>query len=236
MTSALIIDIILVAIFAYCVYIGARNGFVRSVLSLVSTVVALCLTFAIVGGFSNAISDRYIAPAVSALIGEKVDETLGDSGDELASTIVKASDKIVSIVSDMISDDKEQEDAASKEDSSSEDTELDGIDGLVTSVSSMISHSLTAFILSILVFALINAILKVAIEHLDFVNKIPVVGPVNITLGVILGAITGFVFLFIPVWVLLTFLPELLNSEPFFSIDEISQSHVLKFVVERFWM
>lgn len=232
MTSALIIDIILAAIFMYCVYIGARNGFVRSVLSLVSTVVSLVLAFTLVGSFSNTIADKYITPAVSSLLGEKVEETLGDSGDDLASTIVTVSDKVVSIVDEFISGEEKAED---ENESAEKEAEEVGMDGLVVGISSVIGRSLTAFVLFVLLFALINAILKVAIDQLRFVNKIPIIGPVNITLGLILGAATGVVFLYVPVWVILDFLPELLNAEPLFSIEEMSQCHILKFVIERFW-
>ena len=232
MTSALIIDIILAAIFVYCVYIGARNGFVRSVLSLVSTVVSLVLAFTLVGSFSNTIADKYITPAVSSLLGEKVEETLGDSGDDLASTIVTVSDKVVSIVDEFISGEEKAED---ENKSTEKEAEEVGMDGLIVGISSVIGRSLTAFVLFVLLFALINAILKVAIDQLRFVNKIPIIGPVNITLGLILGAATGVVFLYVPVWVILDFLPELLNAEPLFSIEEMSQCHILKFVIERFW-
>jgi len=232
MTSALIIDIILAAIFVYCVYIGARNGFVRSVLSLVSTVVSLVLAFTLVGSFSNTIADKYITPAVSSLLGEKVEETLGDSGDDLASTIVTVSDKVVSIVDEFISGEEKAED---ENISAEKEAEEVGMDGLIVGISSVIGRSLTAFVLFVLLFALINAILKVAIDQLRFVNKIPIIGPVNITLGLILGAATGVVFLYVPVWVILDFLPELLNAEPLFSIEEMSQCHILKFVIERFW-
>jgi len=232
MTSALIIDIILAAIFVYCVYIGARNGFVRSVLSLVSTVVSLVLAFTLVGSFSNTIADKYITPAVSSLLGEKVEETLGDSGDDLASTIVTVSDKVVSIVDEFISGEEKAED---ENKSAEKEAEEVGMDGLIVGISSVIGRSLTAFVLFVLLFALINAILKVAIDQLRFVNKIPIIGPVNITLGLILGAATGVVFLYVPVWVILDFLPELLNAEPLFSIEEMSQCHILKFVIERFW-
>lgn len=234
MTSALIIDIILAAIFVFCVYMGARNGFVRSVLSLVSTVVSLVLAFTIVGSFSNTVADKFVTPAVSTLLGEKVDETLGESGDDLASTLVSVSDKVVSMIDEVVNPDQ---DKTETETPSSEKEEEDlGMDGLVTSISSVISRSLTAFVLFVLLFALINAILKVAIDQLSFVNKVPIVGPINITLGLILGAATGAVFLFIPVWVILDFLPELLNAEPLFSVEEMSQCRVLKFVIEKLWM
>ncbi|NLD86807.1 MAG: hypothetical protein GX633_00915 [Clostridiales bacterium] len=235
MTSALLIDIILIAIFSYFVYLGARNGFVKSVLILVAMIAALTVAFSVVNACSNTLADKFVTPAVSKILGEKADEKLGDSGDEVASTLVSASDKVEGIVEEIIDKDKEKtpEEIRKEEERKAKKEEIRDMDSLVLTVSDFIGRMLTAFILLVLVYALVSAVLRVAIDQLTFINKIPIIGAINVGFGIVLGAISGFIAVCVPVWAIYTFLPQLLNGESLFTIEEMSKSKVLEFVIEK---
>ena len=63
-----------------------------------------------------------------------------------------------------------------------------------------------------MLFSLILAILRVLIDRLAFIDRIPIVGALDLSLGLILGLAAGVVVLFLPVIVMETLIPRVLGS------------------------
>ena len=84
-----------------------------------------------------------------------------------------------------------------------------------------------------LFFALILAILRTLIDHLEFINRIPIIGPVNALLGFLVGIAAGYVLLAGPIWAVCRLVPEVLGDMELFTPETLAKSRVVSFVLNR---
>ena len=128
-------------------------------------------------------------------------------------TIVSMSDKVVTVVRAVLekmdrgSDDAEEAAAETAADET-QDAESEPLRELAYGI----SLALYGFLLFAVLFSLILAILRVLIDRLAFIERIPIVGALDLSLGLILGLAAGVVVLFLPVIVMETLIPRVLGS------------------------
>ena len=218
---ALVFDIILVGIFLWCVYKGAKNGFVRSVASLLASVVALCAALFVVMQVSPVLSSNVVTPWIAGKLQTQLEESMGESALETVDSLLETADKIFTSLQELVDEEAEE---VIKTEEVAED--------LVGSVSQAIGDAGTAVLLFVVLFALFLAILRVLIDQLRFINKIPIVGTANALLGMALGAVTGAIFLIIPVWLLLSFVPSIFHMDVAVAPELLEQSKVLSIVMQ----
>ncbi len=109
-----------------------------------------------------------------------------------------------------------------------------GTKKLVANISETIGGFVTSVLMFIVLFALLLALLRAIIDKLRFVNKIPIIGALNMLLGAVLGAITGTLILGIPLWLIVNVLPGVFNVESILSPSITENSFVISLLMDFF--
>ena len=77
------LDVLIVAIFALCIFIGVKKGFIRSVIWLVVLALAFFLSYKFTGQFADYLNDNFINQSVTDKLSEKVSAIFsGETGTE----------------------------------------------------------------------------------------------------------------------------------------------------------
>ncbi|MDY3285975.1 MAG: hypothetical protein SOX31_05310 [Eubacteriales bacterium] len=204
------LDIALICVVLLVVYVCARRGFVRLLLSGVSVLVALAVAFAGTAALARPIAGA-ASGAMERFLVHQTSRFLPD--EDALDTIVSMSDKVVTVVRAVLekmdrgSDDAEEAAAETAADET-QDAESEPLRELAYGI----SLALYGFLLFAVLFSLILAILRVLIDRLAFIERIPIVGALDLSLGLILGLAAGVVVLFLPVIVMETLIPRVLGS------------------------
>jgi len=235
MDMPLIIDIILAAIFAACVYSGAKNGFVRAVASLIASVVALCATMFMVLNFGPVISEKYVNPWIETKLEQQLEENMDESDLETVDSLISTAKKVLTAVGDMLGSEEEDADSADKTEVKKEEKteeEADTAKELVGSISETVGSLSTTILMFLILFALFYAVLRVLIDQLRFINHIPIVGPLNILLGMALGAVTGAILLAVPIWVIVNVVPSVFDISSVVDPALLEKSKVIALILK----
>jgi len=231
MNYGLLVDVILLALFAGCVYICARSGFIKSVLMLIAVCIAAAGAYALTQWSATTVAEKCVNPLIekgleSAFEKHMTEDTLGalDSGmDTVNRLIEKIQEKFGSEDAETV-----PEAPAETEESLFSDSET-----VAQKITDIIGGVITAALLFFVYFAFILALLRVGIDLLGFLRRIPIIGPVNTLLGFAMGIAVGYLLLAVPVWALTQMLPAILGDVELFSAETIEKSKVVAFLVGR---
>lgn len=215
MSLSLMLDIVLLAIFILIVFSCAHKGFVRTLMSLAALIAAFVLANMASLALADPITERWAAPRMEKFLTEKVSQHLPE---ETLDTFIDMGDKAFDMIEKMLAseDEKEGENAASGDISSSEsdikDSETEEEVNSLEKVAHTLAYQLVRWLLFALLMALFYAILRTLVENLSFIDRIPIIGTLDALLGVILGIVIGLVVLFIPLIVTVNILPDILGG------------------------
>ncbi len=235
MNYGLLIDVILIALFLGCVYLCARTGLIKTVATLVAVVVAVGSSYFITQYTAPFVARTVVNPMVERALESSfekylTEDMLGalDSAADMAESLMgKIRDEFLP-EEETASAAEETTDAAPASDSLFSDNAL-----VAQKVTDMIGGALTATILFFVFYALIFAILRVLIDLLSFFQRIPIVGPVNTLLGLVLGILVGYALIALPVWALFRLLPSVVGDAALFSPETLGKSRVIAFLIGR---
>lgn len=223
-------DIALVCAVVLIVFACVRRGFVRMLLSIVSVIVALAVAFMATGLFARPIA-RAASGATERFLVHQASRFLPD--ESALDTIVSMSDKVVTVVRAVLA--KMDAGGASGANGAGDVGDAGGASPAadVTAeplheLSYGISLAFYGFILFSLLFALSLAILRVLIDRLAFIERIPIVGVLDSSLGMVFGLIIGIFVLFLPVIFLVTAVPKVLGSGFAVPADVFSGSYLMR--------
>lgn len=187
-----IVLLITLTILVFMVVCGYRKGFVKMAFSLISIVLALVLVGALTPALSHAISGTTVYGYVQEKVEAYVSGHIGDTAGGAVSAGVSAQTETIrglplpSSVQEMLIEnntDKGYEEMA------------------VDNFASYLSGALTKMIMSaaiyIILFVVIMIAVRVAINLLDLIAKIPGINFLNKTLGTAAGLVEGVVILWI---------------------------------------
>lgn len=186
---SIILDIILVAIFAAYVFVAAKKGFIRTLLELVAVVAAIFLSFQIspiiAQGAYDGFVEKQIISAVEEQITENVDSmSVADKANAVLDSIPEFAVSFASSAGVEISEIKDQI-ATHKINSSN----------IAQSLVEKIAEPIVVGALTVIVFILLAIVLiillKLAAKYISKLFNIPIVKSINKSLGGVLGAIKG---------------------------------------------
>ena len=186
---SIILDIILVAIFAAYVFFAAKKGFVRTLLELVAVVAAIFLSLQISPVIAQTAYDGFVEKEIVATLEEQISENVDalsvtekanavlDSIPDFAVSLAASAGVEISTIKEQISSQK-----------------IDS-QNLAQSLVDKIAEPIVVGALTIIIFILLAVVLMIALKFVaKLVSKlfdIPLVKSVNRSLGGVLGAIKG---------------------------------------------
>ena len=194
MTTAVIIDaIVVVLLLAFAIW-GARQGLVRALAGLVMVIVALVGAGMIAATFSGPAA-RLAAPVIQKHITSRVEEAMAvqtDSTPEEVGEEPRVEDLLVLLGLD--------EDVRGSLAEQAEEQIRDAGASIVSAVVESMVGSVAYGVLFILSFLALLLMLHVLVGAMDLVMKLPLLHGLNTLGGGALGLIEGTLVLFLAVW------------------------------------
>lgn len=216
-----IIDILLVAVFALCFISGWRKGFIKTVMNLITFLAAGIGAYFLYPYPSDYMYDNIFMPKISSLIEDSI--LSGGAGQTLAELFNKKPAFFVDIVN--------------RYSTVPEVESYYNADNTVTvgDISDFMADSLARTLSNVLSFILLFILLLIALKIITYIAdklcKLPVLHGTNTLLGIICGAVLGFVTVWLGASVIAGVLPSLHSAFPeVFEKDLFEQTYVLKWL------
>ena len=195
MTTAVIIDAIVVVLLLAFAIRGARQGLVRALAGLVMVIVALVGAGMIAATFSGPAA-RLAAPVIQKHITSRVEEAMavqtGSAPEEETGEEPRVEDLLALLGLD--------EDVRSSLAEQAEERVRDTGASIVSAVVESMVGSVAYGVLFILSFLLLLLMLHVLVGAMDLVMKLPLLHGINTLGGGALGLVEGALVLFLAVW------------------------------------
>lgn len=186
---SIILDIVLVAIFAGYVFFAAKKGFVRTLLELVAVVAAIVLSFQISPVISQTVYDGFIEKEIVTALEEQITENVD------ALSVTEKANAVLDSIPDFavsLASSAGVEISTIKEQISSQKFDSQNLaQSLVDKIAEPIVVGALKIIIFILLAAVLMIVLKIAAKYISKLFDIPVVKSLNKSLGGVLGAIKG---------------------------------------------
>ena len=229
MNYGLLVDIILVMLFCGCVYLCGRNGFIKTVAVCLAVLISAGCAYFLTARVSPYVARSVVNPLIERSLERSIEKHVSEDAMGTLDSAVNTAENVIDKLKEKFSKEEESENEAG---SAAETAEAEE-ESAAKKVTNVIGGALTAVLLFFIFYALILAILRVLIDSLSFLDRIPIVGPLNTTLGIVLGLIVGFALIAVPIWAIQHLLPSLLGDIELLSPETIEKSRVISFIVRH---
>lgn len=197
----IVIDLILIAIVAVSAFLAAKKGFIGTVFSLISVILAVILSIALCNHVSGFINDNFVKPSVkSYIIGVVDSSSIGKSYDDalnsidVASTVKSMPDGLKKVLQLADIDTDEIVEKAQKTVSDSKEAK----DKLIDSIANPISSAISRVIALLVLFVVLSIALWFVCKVITAITKaIPFGKSLNTFGGLALGAVKGLIIVFV---------------------------------------
>jgi uncharacterized membrane protein required for colicin V production len=224
----IVVDIALVLIFVLCLIIGWKRGFFDQMISLFSGIIAFFAAYFLTPLAAPFVSKHLFLTRIS----EKASELIRSIGDGIGGADLfgsgKANETFRAILEKFGADyDAIKEKFASAVTEGTDKAAGAIADHIAEPVSYALSYALcflAIFILTLIALWILKCVLKIA-------DKLPVIKQANALLGLVMGAVTGIIIIWVLSVMLKLGLPYLSNVQPkIFPEDLFERSFVLRLV------
>lgn len=223
MTTPVIIDLIAAAVLLGFVLWGARRGLIRSLTGLLTVIVAL-VGAGLIAGALAAPAARLTAPLIEEHIRQQVDDALA----------VQSSQKVEMPEADVEEDGEDfeiadllallglDEDVRESLLGQIQEKAADTGEAIAAAVVESLVQSLLYAVLFLLSFLGLTVLLRLAIQALDLVAKLPGLHLANALGGAVIGLAEGVLLVFLAIWI-----ARRLGVS--FDTETVVQTHILHF-------
>ena len=185
-----VIDGLLVALFALCVYIGWRRGFVKTISGLIALVAALLVATTFAGPLAEWVHANMVEPTVISTLEEHF---TGDIPSEPAE-IAMALDKLPAFITDLLDPEQVGDPEAIFNQMMNLEEGETAADAIADRIITPVVLPVLEMVCSIILFILTYIVATILLRFLDLVTKLPVLKQLNGLLGVVAGGLTGAVW------------------------------------------
>lgn len=186
----IVIDIILVAIFALMVFLAAKKGFIKSLLDFVAVIMAFVLAFALSTPVAQAVYDGFVEEIILDAVTAQIDENDFDAvvaAEEVVEVFEELPDAVINLAASIGID----FDKITDEIDFDEIEPTDSVKRLVRKIGEPLAVRIMSGVFFILLAVIFIIILKAAVIVISKVAKLPVIGQADTLLGGVLGALKG---------------------------------------------
>ncbi len=187
---SMILDIIIVLLFVGSIIMGAKNGFIKSVLSIVVMIIALYGSYKLYDPLSEYINEKYLSEASEETETEDTaEDNFSDKSEETENKLQAGLEEILGLIGSSTGDSDEVQ-------SSYVTTGF-----LTKKVSDVIAFSL--------IYSVISIVLTVIMNLVNLAARLPIIRQANTLLGLFLGFIRGLFYAWGISYILCIALPRL---------------------------
>lgn len=187
---AYLLDILLVALFVLCVWIGWRRGFIKTVSGLIALVVALVVASILSGPIANAVYGTAVEPVVMTTL----EEQFATEALPTAAQMDAALEKLPAFVIGLLKAGEMDSGAAILEKVNAVAAGETVAQAITDRVITPIVLPLMQMLCSVILFIVAYLLTAIVLRLLDVVAKLPLLKQLNNLLGVVAGAVTGAVW------------------------------------------
>ena len=198
-----IIDIILIVVFAGCIIDGRKKGFVKMILSVVATVIALFIAKEYAEPVANWINESFVHGRIVESISRAISDSVGSGAAAIANAlpgyIVRAAEAIGLSAKEITAD------------LGSNVTSVQAAEQICTAVEGAFIVPAIKIVSFFIIFAIGSAVLNFAASFINGIIKLPLIKSVNKLLGAILGGVKGLIAVLIiglVFWLISSIAPE----------------------------
>lgn len=228
---SLAIDIILAVIIILPVILGIKRGFVKTVMGLVSVLIAICASYILTPYLSPLCRDKIVEPYMRTPVESQIESMLDASGETFDTESLENLSEIPDVVKNIcdtfgidIQDIKSNEEI----DKQSPDQSIsDHITELILSRTAYIIAFISVFIAAAIVLRIITIILCA-------ICKMPILNSINRIAGAVFGFCFGGISAFVIAKLLILLLPTLVSVNPELFEGAAEQSVLLKLIGNLF--
>lgn len=219
MTTPVIMDIVVGAVVLLFAFLGWKQGFVKTLASLVIVVIAVIGAAIVAGTFADPVT-RLVAPVIQEAVEDRAKEALTEeTGIYDMDRIAGSADEILQLIG--IDADARQELAQRAEETIAQTGQT-----VVTAVVESLTRSVVYVLLFVLGFLLLLILLHILFAAMDLVAKLPVLSAMNAFGGAVLGFLKGGLVVFLGIWVLR-------RMGYSFETANVAQTYLLKFFADN---
>lgn len=182
-----LLDALLLILFALCVWIGWKRGFIKTVSGLIALVAAVIVAATFSAPIAEGVYTNSVEPAVLSTLEEQISGEVLPSAEDLDAAI----EKMPSLVATLLEVGDMGSGAAILEQVDVVEAGKSAARTITDRVVAPIVLPLMQMLCSVVLFAITYLIALILLRVLDLVAKLPLLKQLNSTLGLVAGALTG---------------------------------------------
>jgi uncharacterized membrane protein required for colicin V production len=185
---SLLLDILVIAVFAFSLYTGIKKGFIRSIMGIVVAVLAVIGAVKMSPPMANYLHDKYIDKLVAEQVAGSLDELIADVESIDLKKLFEDKPQAFTDILDTFGVDFDELKSYYEKDLGGRDDSEEAVSQYIAEPLAMTLSRAAAF--AILFFGIL-LILTVAVLLIDLVVKLPILNGANKFLGAVFGAAMG---------------------------------------------
>lgn len=227
-----LLDVVTVAVVAWCIYTASRKGFVKALIGFVGTFLAIGAAMLFAGSASAALESRWIGPFFEGAVRDYLGNLISGTGDSAAAfveqlnTLIADMPEVLAQFLQRFSVTAPQVQEAVSSSASAQQAQEAAVAAIAGPLSGAVSYAL-GFLLVFLAATLATRVITVV---LDALMQLPILRSVNGSLGLLVGVLQGVVIACLFAGVV-TYLAPFLNNylAKGFDANTISATLVFKY-------
>ena len=229
---SLVFDIIILVVCVTSIILGAKRGFIKSVMGVCTLIAALCLSYAFMPTVSTYIRNSEIIDNISESIGDTI-KSLSRSeegGYDLEKMFADMPDAFQQILDRYDADDNALAESIPPENSATEDV----VDSLASTIAAPVADVISNVTAFLLIFIASVAVLKLLTWLLDMLFQLPVLKTANTMLGLLVGVVIALFWAWVLCPLSITFIRAMASISPeLFNESVIDNSVILSYFADN---
>ncbi|MBR5277748.1 MAG: CvpA family protein [Clostridia bacterium] len=185
-----LLDIIIALIIGVSIFLGAKNGFVKTAIGAAAFIIAVAVTCMFTSPLAGALKGTGIGKGIESATEEFISDIMLDNSMDMGELINGESEEFNNFVNISGTDNQELKDWYSQQENSAEETAKSA---LAKKLANPIADLITKLLAVIILFFGTRILLSVASYIITKICKLPVLNTCNTLLGVILGVILAII-------------------------------------------
>lgn len=227
-----ILDAILIVMCIVCVAVGTKRGFVKTVMSLLSSVISAIAAYTFTPYFANFIKEKFLMESVSGGIADTIRSLVpaSDGSYDLSSLFSDMPQTLSSIIERYHGNAESLEALVN----SMTETGDEAVRTLSKAIAEPIVNMISTVCAFVVIFIIAFVVLKVVTCVVDGAFKLPVLKTANTLLGFVFGLILAVLFIMIYSELCATLVSALGSISPkLFGQDVVDKTLLVKFFSEH---
>lgn len=231
----IIIDVLILLVLFLCYKKGAKDGFAKTLVSLLGFVIAAVLASMLCAPISEAVYDKTMSKPIndavsSALIGDEETSFVGLDKNTISTAVEEGINSLPSFIRDITGLESKKEEIVANVNESTNATVSKICDTVCESYIRPVVIKILSAIVFLLLFVAVWLICKIVAKMLKIINKLPLLGGLNKLLGGIIGLVRGVIFALVICFCIVVFTADGASIFGVITAQTVQSSLVLKTV------